>query len=79
MNCFLNLTFCAQVFKGMYPLVKEFYFLFQHHTTLDKAKQECDMFGSEMGFSTLHLIDDGSVAIVGLDTRSERNANQVIR
>eukprot|EP00339_Tiarina_fusa_P004719 CAMPEP_0117080160 /NCGR_PEP_ID=MMETSP0472-20121206/56563_1 /TAXON_ID=693140 ORGANISM="Tiarina fusus, Strain LIS" /NCGR_SAMPLE_ID=MMETSP0472 /ASSEMBLY_ACC=CAM_ASM_000603 /LENGTH=498 /DNA_ID=CAMNT_0004807697 /DNA_START=435 /DNA_END=1928 /DNA_ORIENTATION=+ len=67
----------SKIFQGMFPIMQELYLLFQHHTTLDRAERDCDMFGHK-GFSTLHLIDDGATALLSFDTRSERSATQIV-
>jgi hypothetical protein len=59
--------------------MRELYLVFQHHTTHERSRLDCDMFGSEYSYSTLTLIDDGAVAILGLDTRAERTATQIVR
>ena len=62
----------------MRPIMQELYLAFQHHTTRERAASDCDMFGHE-SYSTLHYIDNGATLLLSFDTRSERNAHQIIQ
>merc|ERR1712137_6289 len=67
----------SKVFQEMRPIMQELYLAFQHHTTRERAASDCDMFGHE-SYSTLHYIDNGATLLLSFDTRSERNAHQII-
>lgn len=72
----------SPVFFGIFLVARNFYLLFQHHTTVERVQAEkTDLFGSSPmsspSFSFLKLIGP-TVAILGVDIRSERTKEQVM-
>ena len=66
----------SPVFKGLFRIALEVYLLFQHQTTIDKAHQE-GLFGSN-SYHFLRYVDNGSLAILGVDNRTERTREKIL-
>lgn len=66
----------SPVMAGIRAIGAYFAFTIQHH--LNYAEVAVDEFSKAKTHSYLHVIDDGKLAILGVDTRSERSADQVV-
>lgn len=68
----------CSVFQGLYLLLRQYYLLFQHHTTFQLTQQpSSDLFGNGKSFSYLRYLGHNT-AIVGPDIRGERTLDRVI-
>lgn len=72
----------SPVFYGIFLVARKFYLLFQHHTTIQLVQEgKTDLFGNSPmrspSFSFLKQIGP-TVAILGVDIRSERTKQQVL-
>ncbi|TPX53699.1 hypothetical protein PhCBS80983_g06225 [Powellomyces hirtus] len=66
------------IFHGIYATTRNFYLLFQQHTTDANRPRERDyIIGAGASYSFIKHLGP-SVAVLGLDTRSERNLDQVV-
>lgn len=68
----------SPVLQGIYEVGLRTYMLFQHHTSNSDDLLERG-FLSEQDFSFLRIIDNGELALLGIDTRSQRTRNQIVR
>ncbi|CAD7704898.1 unnamed protein product [Ostreobium quekettii] len=69
------------IFQSIFAAARRYYLLFQHHTTAERALESpgTDLFCSNQG-ACLHFLRlmGPTVALLGLDTRSERTLTQVL-
>ena len=66
----------SPVIQGIFQVALQFYLIFQQQASTAKTGP-ADLFGKN-SYNFLRLIDDGEVAILGVDTRSERKPDQVV-
>ncbi|TPX68716.1 hypothetical protein SpCBS45565_g02960 [Spizellomyces sp. 'palustris'] len=67
----------SPVFKGIYAAARDFYLLFQQHTADMYRQQDSSfVFGANGSFSFLKHLGP-TVAVLGVDTRSERSLTQI--
>ncbi|CAD7703456.1 unnamed protein product [Ostreobium quekettii] len=66
----------SPVFQGVYSAARRFYLLFQHHTTVERAREQNGLFGKD-GYCFMNYLGK-KVALVGLDLRSERTKRVVM-
>lgn len=68
----------CSVFQGLFVLLRQYYLLFQHHTTFELTQQpSSDLFGNGETFSYLRYLGN-TTALVGPDIRGERTLHRVI-
>lgn len=66
---------CA-VFEAVANVLERMYLLFQHHTTIDCARDQNNMFGKR-GYNFVKRLSN-TVSLLGTDSRMERTRDQVI-
>lgn len=67
----------SPVLKGIFSVGQAAYMLFQQQRALSDPTIQRSFFG-KAGFSSLKLIDNGTMALLLLDTRTERTRQQII-
>ncbi|KAJ3049565.1 hypothetical protein HK097_009451 [Rhizophlyctis rosea] len=68
----------CQVFQGIYSVARRFYLLFQQHTTdRNRNRDEPHVWGANGSFSYLKHLGP-QIAVLGVDTRSERTLKRIM-
>lgn len=66
----------SPVFQGIFGIALQYYLLFQQQAGIGESR-DLHLFGDK-GYNFLRLADDGKVAVLCVDTRSERKVDQIV-